>query len=507
MTKQLRKHSFLLYCFALAAVYLLISSKSSPLYPMNDWVDVNCFYTMGSSLLAGKVPYVDLYEQKGPVLYFIYALIALLSPNSFFGVYVMEVITYGLFLYFSGLIAALYLGRDWKMWFIVAIEGAIILVTYAFAHGASVEEMCLFMSAYGLYVTLRAIKEDRTLRFREAFICGIFSGILLWIKYTMLGLYLGLAIFIVVWYLCWGFRWRELLKTVGAFFGGLGIVTAVVFVYFLANGALEELYTVYFYNNIFLYAKEPEGSKLQSIYECVKHTIQLNDAYTWLFLPGLIWAAVRAVKDIRPLLMLVLTFLGLSLGTYWGGWKISYYGLVFAVYTVFGLIAFGEILKLIRFDWLLKKVKLYNVWLCALALAILVAGMCGFCLEKGRNVYLMGTPKEELPQYRFAEKIAAVEDATLLNYGFLDGGFYFAADVVPNCYFFCQLNVSAPEMFATQRKFVNERLVDFVVTRDRALDEYYNIDTSGYICVDQMEFYFEGKMRTYYLWQKNEAVG
>ena len=96
---------------------------------MNDWVDVNCFFTMGKSLLAGKVPYVDLYEQKGPVLYFVYALIALFSPNSYFGVYLLEVLTYGLFLYFSGLIARLYLDDTLKVWFIVAIEGAIITVT------------------------------------------------------------------------------------------------------------------------------------------------------------------------------------------------------------------------------------------------------------------------------------------------------------------------------------------------------------------------------------------
>ena len=62
MVKFLKKHAFLLLCFLAAAMYLLFSSKSSPMYPMNDWVDVNCFYTMGKSLLAGLVPYRDLYE-------------------------------------------------------------------------------------------------------------------------------------------------------------------------------------------------------------------------------------------------------------------------------------------------------------------------------------------------------------------------------------------------------------------------------------------------------------
>ena len=284
MVKFLKKHAFLLLCFLAAAMYLLFSSKSSPMYPMNDWVDVNCFYTMGKSLLAGLVPYRDLYEQKGPVLYFVYALIALFSDGSFFGVWLLEVVTYGLFLYYSGKIMELYLGESMLVWFLTVVLGGLIPVTAAFAHGASVEEMCLFMSAYGLYVALRAMKEDRVLSFREAFTCGIWAAILLWIKYTMLGLYLGLAIFIIIWYLGWGHGFKALWKTVGAFFAGIGVITAVVFLYFAVTGALDDLFRVYFYNNIFLYAKEPEQSRLMSIWTCLKKTLKLNKTYTLLII-------------------------------------------------------------------------------------------------------------------------------------------------------------------------------------------------------------------------------
>ena len=54
-------------CLA-AFVMILLCSKSSPLYPMNDWVDVNCFFTVGRGMLHGLVPYRDLYEQKGDLL-------------------------------------------------------------------------------------------------------------------------------------------------------------------------------------------------------------------------------------------------------------------------------------------------------------------------------------------------------------------------------------------------------------------------------------------------------
>lgn len=500
MIRFLKKHSFLLYCFLIAAGFLLVCSKSSPLYPMNDWVDVNCFFTMGKSLLKGQVPYRDLYEQKGPVLYFIYAALALFSRNSYFGVYLLEVLTYGLFLYYSGKIAGLYLREALTVWLLVTIEGGLIVISRAFAHGASVEEMCLFLSAYGLYVALHAMKKERALSFREACVCGVFAGILLWIKYTMLGLYLGLAVFILVWYLGWGLGWKALGKTIGGFFTGLGMVSAVVFLYFLLNGALGDLFTVYFYNNIFLYAREAEQPRLAAIWDCLKLTLKNNPSYNLLLIPGLIWALIRAAKDLRPLLLLSLCFCGLALGTYWGGWSISYYGLVFAVFAIFGLIAIGELVQRSKLPNILGSTRL----LFALCTLVAVMAMMDVCLFWGRNLYMLGQKKETMPQYQFAKIIRETEDATLLNYGFLDGGFYYAADIIPNCRFFCILNVQAPDMWDTQRQYVAEGKVDYVVTRDKPLTEY-QVDSSLYEYAAEGTQYFEGKLRTYYLYRLKSA--
>ena len=38
---------FLLPC-VVSVLMLSICTKSSPLYPMNDWVDVHCFFTVGT---------------------------------------------------------------------------------------------------------------------------------------------------------------------------------------------------------------------------------------------------------------------------------------------------------------------------------------------------------------------------------------------------------------------------------------------------------------------------
>ena len=49
---------------------LLFCTKNSWLYSFNDWVDGNAFFTMGKGMVNGLVPYKDLFEQKGPLLYF-----------------------------------------------------------------------------------------------------------------------------------------------------------------------------------------------------------------------------------------------------------------------------------------------------------------------------------------------------------------------------------------------------------------------------------------------------
>ena len=93
---QRKKRRLLLLGWSLisAAAVLVICSKSSPLYPMNDWVDVNCFFTVGRGIVRGKMPYLDLYEQKGPLLYLFFALAALLSGDSFLGVFLLETVSF-----------------------------------------------------------------------------------------------------------------------------------------------------------------------------------------------------------------------------------------------------------------------------------------------------------------------------------------------------------------------------------------------------------------------------
>lgn len=491
----------LLLSMLLSAGFLAICSKSSPLYPMNDWVDVNCFFTVGKSILNDIIPYRDLYEQKGPVLYFLYALAALISDKSFIGVYLLEVICFGFFLYFSGRIAQIYLGKCRSVYFIIAVLASLIPISPAFAHGGGAEELCLFMLAYGLYSVLLALREKRLLSFREAMLNGVFAAGVLYIKFTMLGFYIGLALFVIIWYLADGLQWRELLTTVAQFLLGIAAVSAVVWGYFLIHNAADDLFTVYFYNNLFLYPQEVDGTRAELIQNCLTATLQRNTSYSWLLCLGIALLILELRANWKSVLMILLSFLGLVIGTYWGGRGYTYYGLVLAVFAVFGLITIVRLGRLGKLSELIPKEIRCSSLIPICALIVSVALLTLYSYKNSQNVYLMAYDKDDMPAYQFAQTINQVEDATLLNYGFLDGGFYYAADVLPTCEFFCTLNINAPDMWAIQRSCIENGDVDFVITRKYPLNRY-SADASRYILVDQAAFYFEGVDFTYYLYQK-----
>ena len=174
-----------------------------------------------------------------------------------------------------------------------------------------------------------------------------------------------------------------------------------------------------------------------------------------------------------------------------------YYPMVFTVYTVYGLIALVLLVRRVA-----PKLPAWKPAAAAAANVLLVAVLLGYAFFASNNTYLLGTAKEELPQYRFAEQIRQKENPTLLNFGFLDGGFYFAADVLPVNQYFATLNLILPEMEQEQADMVEAGAVDFVVLQNQRLEDC-SLDASRYSLVDTAQMYLEGDTYTYYLYEKN----
>ncbi len=145
-------------------------STCSFLYPTNTWVDAQCFYTVGKSIARGGVLYRDIYEQKGPLLYFLHACVEWLpfeGVNPFLEIFALEVLATAAMLFFlMKTLAALPWGKAPRAGVSSALMRAGLLQP-RFRLGDSAEEFSLPMAAYVLYATLRMLMANGT-NFRAA---------------------------------------------------------------------------------------------------------------------------------------------------------------------------------------------------------------------------------------------------------------------------------------------------------------------------------------------------
>ena len=398
LTKQNARRAA--WLVGIAAIALVLCSKSSPLYVLNDWMDANIFFTMGKSMFRGKVLYRDVFDHKGPVLYFLYGLASLIDYTGFTGVLVVEIIAFAFFLHCGLRTAELLAGR--------ALHPA----------------------------------------------------------WTMLP-----AVVLAVVYL-WRGRAAQLGKSVAAYLGGMALATLPWVIYFGVNSALEDWFTCYFYDNLFLYKGEGGGALAlaQHLWWAVRDALPAAVLLTMF----LIWAvAARKPSAVAAVAALAA---GLALTSLMGGYLV-YYGLVLAVFAPLGIVPLAALWGTRRNCGLL--------WLAAGA---------AWCFAFSPNRALRFRDADTMPQTRFAVKI---NGASLLNYGTLDGGFYTTAGVLPPCKYFCVTNMPLDDQWSDQQAVLVNSAVDYVA----ALTGDLGGDFPQYKVIDQCSYNGgEGEV-TWYLYQ------
>ena len=477
----------LLIIFFSAFIGITLFSKSSFFYPLNDWCDANCFLTVGKSLVAGKVLYRDIYEQKGPMLYFFHSICSLISRTSFFGVYLLEVLCAFLFLLFSYKTVKLFITENnnkfIKAIYFMPILSLIIYSQSAFCHGDSCEELSLPFLAYTIYIGFKHIIGKNPPTKKESVLVGVCASIVFWMKFTLVGLFvpwfIGLAIMLIR-----KKEYKELTKLASNVVFGLFLGSLPVLIYFMITNSFSYLWEAYFYNNLFLYSgiENPE-SKFAILSHIKKGFINTFRTYYSLIIPSLITLAYLLLKNKK--LCAYLFFMILFAGTFAfvGRDQYVYYNFIYAVFIPLVAIPFLECNFKLKSES--KKILYTSVF------SILMV----YCFAKCGNTSMFLEKKENLPQYKFKEIICKEENPTLLNYSFLDFGFFTTCDIVPSNRFFCKLNFTWDVMKNDLNNAVKNKLTTFVVTRGSELknDNYELVATEKYP--------YEGKERTYRLYK------
>lgn len=455
--------------------------------------------------MNGKMPYRDVFDQKGMLLYFLYGLSYLISHTTFFGVYLLEVV-----------LAALDLAAIYKILrFFLRKETAILLSplclacifgSYSFYWGGSAEEICLPLLFWGLFLGMQyfyAPREDNAFR-KELLIAGILAGGVANIKFTGLGFFFGwMAVIGIAQWVRHGFL--RAVKSCLWFLLGMAIPFVPWLIYFGITGGLYEWYWGYVYVNVFMYSNlDSEGpSAFERIYTLSKtlYWVALDNIPYFLFvIPGFFASVIGKKRKGRMLIptMAFFTFFGI----YVGGSVLPYYALPLGVFAVWGFILVGEMLEKL-FSNLLEKVTLPQQYFVCLTGFVGVLFATLLCFASSMNVPYHKVSREDHFLTAFQEIVCKKENPTLLNIGCLDAGLYTVCDVVPSCRWFQSQTINTDMVSKEQERYIEEEQIDFVLARDwipEVLTEHYELALSyDFVQTGRRgeEFPF-----TYYLYQR-----
>lgn len=508
----IRKKKYLqqpyIFLFIYSFFLMLFFTQASPFYTMSEWVDSQAFFTVGKGMANGLVPYRDLFEQKGPLLYWFHAVAYTISHKNFLGVYILESLAMLINLLLAFRISKLYL--NWMPSVIISIFFPILLLNQnTFAFGDSAEEFSIpFLLAF-LFILLRHFRlhPESSFKWKFYLMNGVLIGCVFWIKYTLIGAWIGFYLAILFIFLIEK-KWRELGGAIVYTFIGLLLSSVPWIFYFGIHHAVKDLIDVYIKFNLFTYSSQTSTSgKLINAALIFGRAFNANFESKILIIIGMIgflftWTYLQ-YKNQKWLFFSSIVFL--IVGVYFGGREYPYYFLIITPLGLFGMISVGGLIeRSINFE---NSIYIKSKWFM-----LSVISLTAIFLLFGYNSNMKYSKlynKDLLPQQIFAQIMHKEPHPTLLNYGSLDGGFYLAADIVPNVRYFESQNIDHnlyPENMDEQNRYIKEGMVQFIVVRligspppdQVTIPNLYD----HYVLVSQQDRVLEGTTFRYLLFKK-----
>lgn len=132
---------------------LFRSYSTSFLFPDIYGNDSAQFQIIGRMWSEGKLPYVDCFDHKGPVIFLIDMIGYKITGNSV-GIMILQIV----FMFFT-LLALYAMCKDNKYW-VVIILASIFTIAFNYAEGNLTGEYCLPFLAYSMCLQLKYINEE-----------------------------------------------------------------------------------------------------------------------------------------------------------------------------------------------------------------------------------------------------------------------------------------------------------------------------------------------------------
>lgn len=179
--------------FLMSLFFIAINSDStSPLF-WGIFCDSSVFQYMGYSILQGKIPYTDLFDHKGLLLYCINALGYLIHPK--IGVMLLQTLnlTLTMMVWYKILNS---IKTEWMKYLILTLA---LLGLYAYFDGGNLEEeWCLVFISYPILAYFESKKNGNVFSNRQLFAIGFCLGAIAMIRLNIMAPVLSILFYCLI---------------------------------------------------------------------------------------------------------------------------------------------------------------------------------------------------------------------------------------------------------------------------------------------------------------------
>jgi hypothetical protein len=456
----------------------------SPLYSFNEWPDINIYFNVGKSVFNGKTLYTEVFDHKGPLIFFIYGIGSLVSDTTFFGMYLIESLFQALMIFAAYFTARLYLEKIYA--FLTALIFPVVMLTHSLS-GGSAEEFIAVCQVISLYLFILYFK-DKDARIHKPvymFIHGVMCSMALLIKINLVVFWVFplAAIFLNIFF---NKEYKNLIKNLLYFICGVLLITLPVIIYFFINNALYEAWNIYINLNS-KYAQTGEtGRMIENISVRFYQRMRFETIEFSFVLLGALYFPIKYSGNKWGKIAIPLSFILLFSSIYiTSNLLFAYYAMPYDVYTLLACIIIFKhfIINPSRRTYLLS-------FFVILIIGIKQKDFFGSKL----NELLQRTQPPTLTD-TFSKHIMKEKNQTLLNLGNdLANGIFTKAGILPDIKYFISPNLKYeyyPEMRNEQTEYIENRRIQFVVLCANApnyeyfrqlpaLNEYYTIIDKNY---------------------------
>ncbi|HEX9017548.1 MAG TPA: glycosyltransferase family 39 protein [Anaerolineaceae bacterium] len=268
---------WLLFYGLLSAAVLL---QSSPWVVQTPGNDSGIFLYFGAQILHGKLPFVQLWDHKPPLVFYLDALGFLLSGGSRWGVWALEVLS----LLAASLCAFGFLRRYFGRWAaLLAVSGMLVSLSFVLEGGNLTEEFALPFQFAALL--LFAGMEDGRRPGWRGYVLGVAMGCAFLLKQTLVGVWLAIGIYLLAAALFT--RAYRGLWILAQMLAGFAVVLLASLAYFALRGGLAAYWDVAFWYN-FVYSSVASIERLNSLLDALAF---LNTRAGFFLLAVMAWAA------------------------------------------------------------------------------------------------------------------------------------------------------------------------------------------------------------------------